>query len=68
MTGVQTCALPILKAVSLALHEQPIGQIDGTILRLHVQSHDYGPLYESGKGFVRLPEIHLVIDRLEVLQ
>lgn len=64
---VVDAALDYVLAVTLAVWDRAVEQTDNTILRVHVQSQDYGPLYESGKSFARFPEVHLVIDRQEVL-
>ena len=60
--------LDYVKAVDQALRDAAVAEIDPTILHLHPQLHDYGPLYEHAAGFGKFPEIHVVVERVEVDQ
>jgi hypothetical protein len=64
--SVEDAALDYVRAVDEALRAAAVAELDPTILHLRVRQHDYGPLWQKEGGFARFPELHLVIDRLEV--
>lgn len=59
--------LDYVAAVDTALRNATVSELDPSVLRLFVQMHDYGPLFSGEKGgFAVFPEMHLVVERLEV--
>jgi hypothetical protein len=40
--------------------------VNGQVLRVFVVEHDYGPLFEVGKGLARYPEMTLLVETEEV--
>jgi hypothetical protein len=41
---------------------------DARVMRVFIQMHDYGQLYEAKTGFVRFPDLHLMVQQQEVWQ
>jgi hypothetical protein len=62
---ITDAALDYMRAIDLALRNATVAELDPTILHLHPQQHDYGPLYADGKGFARFPELHVVVESVE---
>ena len=58
---VADAAIDYINAIDMALRDALPQEFDFTVLRIHIQEHDYGPLYERGKTFARFPEAHLVV-------
>lgn len=41
---------------------------DPRVMRVFIQMHDYGQLYEAKTGFVRFPDLHVMVQQQEVWQ
>lgn len=62
--------LAYMRAIHLALaaswpEEWCSALASGQVLGLRVRGHDYGPLWEHGKGVARFPEMELVVQTAE---
>lgn len=59
-------AVDYMTAVDLALRNAAVSELDETILHLHPQEHDYGPLFQGNGGFAKFPELHVAVESVEL--
>ena len=58
---VAEAALDYINAIDMALRDVAPQALNVAVLRICIQEHDYGPLYERGKTFARFPEAHVIV-------
>lgn len=64
---VTAAAMDYMTAIDGALAASDPGDwqsviADGVVLRVFVQGHDYGPLFERGGALARFPELELIVE------
>jgi hypothetical protein len=68
---VTDAAMAYMAAVDAAIAQSDPGDwvgilAAGTVLRVFVQTHDYGPLFQHGGMLARFPEMNLIVETEEL--